>query len=115
MLALRTSSSTRSRHLGRRDFLQLGALGGLSLALPTSVQAEPRSASFGRARRCVLLFLTGGPSQLETFDPKPDAPAGIRGEGKPIRTSVSGTQMSEFFPRLARLAHRYCIVRSVTH
>ena len=65
----------------RRDFLRLGALGGFALAAP---QAATASTSFGRARRCLLLFLTGGPPQHDTFDPKPAAPAGIRGELKAI-------------------------------
>jgi hypothetical protein len=104
----------------RRDFLSLGTLVGLSLALPRSEQAdgsEPESLheSFGRAKRCVLLFLTGGPPQHDTLDPKPDAPAEIRGEFKAIATNVPGIQIGELFPRLARRADKYCIVRSVTH
>jgi hypothetical protein len=77
----------------------------------------PKSAptSFGRAKRCVLLFLTGGPPQLDTWDPKPDAPEQIRGALKPIATNIPGIQISELLPRLARQADKYCIVRSVTH
>ena len=81
---------------------------------PRRPPPRPTRASVGR-RRCILLFPFGGPSQLDTFDPKPDAPAGIRGEFRPIATSVPGVQVSELFPRLARLADRYTIVRSVTH
>src|SRR5262245_53111751 len=95
------------RILTRRDFLAVGVLGPLALA--------PVLAASGRARRCVLLFLTGGPPQHDTWDMKPDAPANIRGELKPIATSVPGIRICELFPRLARLAHRYSIVRSVTH
>ena len=95
----------------RRDFLRLAALGGLTVAGSSPVQA----ASFGRARRCLLLFLTGGPSQLDTFDLKPAAPEKIRGEFRPISTSIPGTQISELFPHLARRTQHYCIVRSVTH
>ncbi|MBI3463490.1 MAG: DUF1501 domain-containing protein [Planctomycetes bacterium] len=61
------------------------------------------------------LFLTGGPPQHDTWDPKPDAPAEIRGELKPIATVVPGLHVSEIFPRLAQLADKYCVVRSVTH
>ena len=96
----------------RRDFLRLGALGGFALAAP---QAATASTSFGRAKRCLILFLTGGPPQHDTFDPKPAAPSGIRGEFKPISTAVPGTQVSELFPLLARRTDKYCIVRSVTH
>jgi Protein of unknown function (DUF1501) len=103
----------------RRDFLGVGSIAGLGLGLPGLLRAAsaapPADPSFGRARRCILLFPFGGPSQLDTFDPKPDAPAGIRGEFRPIATSVPGVQVSELFPRLARLADKYTIVRSVTH
>jgi hypothetical protein len=96
----------------------LGLLGAPTLARPVGAGhangAMPTS-SFGRARRCILLFLTGGPPQHDTWDPKPDAPAEIRGELRPIATSVAGIQISELFPRLARRADKYCIVRSVTH
>jgi hypothetical protein len=69
----------------------------------------------GRASACIFLYLTGGPSHLETFDPKPDAPAEIRGPFASIATSVPGTRISEHLPRLAAMAHRYAIVRSVHH
>jgi Protein of unknown function (DUF1501) len=95
----------------RRDFLRLGALGGLALAAPQSARAN----GFGRAKRCLILFLTGGPPQHDTWDPKPAAPNQVRGELRPIATAVPGTQISELFPLLARRADRYCIVRSVTH
>src|SRR5215510_8065333 len=82
----------------RRDFLRVGALGCLGLSLPCWLRAAPTSstadAGFARAKRCVLLFLTGGPPQLDTWDLKPDAPAEIRGELKPIATSVPGVRIS---------------------
>ena len=95
----------------RRDFLRFGAAGALAL------QSRPAAAaaSFGRAKRCLFLFLTGGPSQLDTWDMKPAAPEKIRGELKPIPTCVPGTQITELFPLLAQRADKYCIVRSVTH
>jgi hypothetical protein len=103
----------------RRDFLRIGALGGLGVFLPGLLHAASASSAgnvgFGRARRCVLLFLTGGPPQLDTWDLKPDAVAEVRGELRPIATCVPGIQISELFPRLARQADKYCIVRSVTH
>ncbi|HUE70889.1 MAG TPA: DUF1501 domain-containing protein [Pirellulaceae bacterium] len=100
----------------RRDFLRLGMLGSLAASLPAAAFGEPgKEASFGRAKRCILLFLTGGPSQHDTFDCKPDAPAEIRGELKPIATNVAGIQVSELFPKLAQQADKFCIVRSVTH
>jgi hypothetical protein len=104
----------------RRDFLRVGGLGSFGLALPSLLRASAGAAnrasrSFGRARRCVLLFLTGGPPQLDTWDLKPAAPERVRGELRPIATTVPGLHVSELFPRLAQRAGRLCVVRSVTH
>ncbi|MCX8140970.1 MAG: DUF1501 domain-containing protein [Gemmataceae bacterium] len=77
--------------------------------------AEPASPPRPRAQAVILLFMWGGPSHLDTLDPKPLAPAEIRGEFQPIRTTVPGIQISEHFPRLARLAHLYTIIRSMGH
>jgi hypothetical protein len=98
--------------------LEVGALGGFSLAgLPTFAAADETVAdpTFGRAKRCLLLFLMGGPPQIDTFDPKPKAPRGIRGELSSIATRLPGVQFSELFPKLAQQAHLLNIVRSVTH
>jgi uncharacterized protein (DUF1501 family) len=95
------------RSVSRRAFL--GASASLSLG------AFHASAAPGRAKSCIVLFLVGGPSQLETWDPKPDAPAEVRGPFRPIATSVPGTRISEHLPRMATLAHRFAIVRSVCH
>jgi len=86
----------------RRDFLCAGALPFL-----------PNSSKPGRA--CILLKLTGGPSQQDTWDMKPNAPDGIRGPFMPIRTNVPGIQISEIFPRMARHADKYALIRSVHH
>src|SRR5437867_7128151 len=102
------------RRLSRRRLLQLGGLGLFGLSLPRLLAAE-RAGHRTRARSCVLFLLHGGPSQLDTFDMKPLAPAEVRGEFQPSRTSVPGTHIVEHLPRLARLAHRYTIVRSMTH
>jgi hypothetical protein len=106
--------------LDRRHLLQAGALGAIGLSMPGLLAARematsPRSAGFGQARRCILLFMWGGPSQLDTWDPKPEAPAEVRGEFKPIDTNVPGIQISEHFPLLAKQADKYAIVRSVGH
>ncbi len=66
-------------------------------------------------RACILVFYYGGPSHIDSFDPKPNAPAEVRGEFKTVRTSVPGTVFSEHVPNLARIAHKIAIVRSVTH
>jgi hypothetical protein len=120
MLTIKGPAQRLCDGFSRRDFLRLGGIGGLQLDLPVLRNAsaagpKPVSTSFGRAKRCILLFLTGGPPQLDTWDPKPDAPEQIRGELKPIATNVPGIQISELLPRLARQADKYCIVRSVTH
>jgi hypothetical protein len=70
---------------------------------------------FGRARACILIFQWGGPSQLDTWDPKPEAPEEIRGEFAAIATRLPGLRISEHFPRLAAQAHRLAIVRSMSH
>ena len=103
--------------LSRREWLRIGGLAGLgSLRLLAPVRAsEHLRAGFGKARSVILIYASGGQSQLEMWDPKPDAPETVRGEFKAIATSVAGTFVGEHTPRLARLADRYTIVRSVSH
>ena len=108
--------------LTRRDLLHVGALGPLGLNLAgwarakeASTAAAPLAGGFGRAKRCILLYLWGSPSQLETWDPKPEAPAEVRGELKSIPTSVPGVRFGEIFPQTARLLDRITVVRSFTH
>src|SRR5438105_4977312 len=103
--------------LSRREFLQIGGLGAAGLALPDLFRARAQGATppgAGRARSCILLFMGGGPPQMDTFDLKPDAPAEVRGQFPPIATSVPGTQISSLLPALARQAHRYAILRTVS-
>lgn len=91
-------------------------LGGLSLA--DLVKAAPRTdgygTSFGRAKNIIFLYLCGGPPQHETFDPKPDAPAEIRGPFKPIQTNIPGTQFCELLPRTASIADKIAVIRSMS-
>jgi hypothetical protein len=102
--------------LTRRDFLHAGSLAMLGLGLPTLRALEARGAvGGGRDVNCILLFLVGGPSQLDTWDLKPDAPEEIRGPFRPIDTRVPGVQVSEVFPRLAGLMDKVALVRSVYH
>ena len=113
----RAGQGTGSR-MTRRDCVRIGAigLGGLTLpdlfrlrGLAEGVKAAPK------AKSVILLFLSGGPSQLDMWDLKPDAPEEIRGTFRPIDTNVPGIQVAEHMPRMARLADKYAIVRSVTH
>lgn len=119
MLAIQCQPQHLCDRYSRRDFLRVGSISCLGLSLPALLQAASttasRQSSFGRAKRCLMLFLTGGPPQLDTWDLKPDAPVEIRGELRPIDTNVPGIRISELFPRLARQTDKYCIVRSVTH
>lgn len=102
--------------LNRRDLLHAGALSFLGLSLPQFLAAKEAGAVDGKKdRNCIFLFLVGGPSQLDTFDMKPDAPAEIRGPYKPIRTNVPGMQISEIFPRTAKVADKFAILRSMFH
>lgn len=94
----------------RRDFLERGALASAGLALPPRASAgEPAAGS------CIFLHLTGGPSHLDTWDMKPDAPSHIRGPFRPIRTNAPGVAICEIFPRMARMADKFTIVRGVHH
>jgi hypothetical protein len=105
MLRVLGSNRKLCNGIGRRDFLQAGSLGiagiGLAdlLAAETQTVAETPLPSFGKAKRCILLFLYGSPSQLETFDMKPDAPAEIRGTMEPIASSVPGLDVCELLPK----------------
>ncbi|HUG89903.1 MAG TPA: DUF1501 domain-containing protein [Planctomycetaceae bacterium] len=110
--------------VSRRDWLRAGAIGagGLALGVPELWAARagsrtdrPGGAGFGRARSCIVLFMFGAPAHQDTWDLKPEAPAEVRGEFRPIPTSVAGIQVSEHLPRLAQQAGRYALVRSVTH
>ncbi|MBI3866793.1 MAG: DUF1501 domain-containing protein [Planctomycetia bacterium] len=111
--------SARESRLPRRMLLQASLLAPASLMLLTRCHAagakESAVPSFGRAKRCIFVFLNGGPSQLDTWDMKPDSPAEIRGELRPIATRIPGIQASELLPRMAQLTDRFKIVRSVTH
>ena len=100
--------------ISRRQVLQAGVAGFLGLTLPRLLRAGSEGTS-GRADACILVFLNGGPSHLDMWDMKPGAPAEVRGEFKPITTSVPGVQLCEHLPRLARLMHHATLVRSVHH
>jgi Protein of unknown function (DUF1501) len=106
--------------ISRRETLRAGAIGLAGLGLPgllraREVQQPSASPAFGRARSCILIFMWGGPSHLDTWDPKPGAPEDIRGPFRPISTNIPGISISEHFPLLARHVHRLAIVRAMSH
>ena len=118
--------------IARRDFIQLGLGGALGMgfadllrlsAATPSAGPNPRGlksvvinpALAGKKANCILIWLDGGPSHYETFDPKPDAPAEIRGEFKSMATSVPGIRFSEAIPNLAKAADKFTVIRSICH
>jgi len=103
--------------VSRRDFLKIGALGMGGLCLTDVLAAEARAAGGKRTgsshKAVIMVFLAGGPPHQDMFDLKPDQPAEIRGEFKPISTNLPGFQICEHMPRLAKMADKYAIIRSL--
>jgi len=108
-----------SRAVSRREVLRIGGLGGLLYPFVRGGLASAAQSAdvpgFGRAKSVIVVYANGGQSQLETWDPKPEAPDTIRGEFAAIPTAVPGTFLSEHFPRLAKRANKYAIIRSMSH
>src|SRR5436189_5034056 len=100
--------------LHRRDILRIGALGLGGLTLPKLLRASTPTRP-ARARSVILLFLSGGPSHLDMWDLKPDAPEEIRGTFRPINTRVAGVQISEHMPMTAAVMDKSIIIRSMQH
>ena len=120
MLRILGSNRRACDALSRRDMIQAGGASLLGLGLADLLHAnegnEPQlTRGFGRAKNVILLFLYGGVSQLDTLDPKPGAPEDIRGPFSSISTSLNGVQISEHLPKLAKMADRVSLVRSMTH
>jgi hypothetical protein len=103
--------------LRRRDFLHAGSLSALGLGLSQMFGLKALGAvdTAKSDVNCIMLMLVGGPSQLDTWDMKPNAPVEIRGPYKPIKTNVAGIEISENFPRMAKNADKYALIRSVYH
>jgi len=103
--------------LRRRDFLHAGALTGLGFGLTDlfGLRALGAAPAEKKETNCIFLFLVGGPSQLDTWDMKPNAPIEIRGPYNPIKTNVPGIEISENFPRMARHADKYTLIRGMNH
>jgi hypothetical protein len=101
--------------LSRRDFLHAGSIATMGLGLPQFLHAKEASGKPDNDVNCIMLFLLGGPSHIDTWDMKPKAPAEIRGPFQPIKTNVPGIEISEIFPKMAKHADKYSLVRSVYH
>src|SRR5262245_28999605 len=128
MLSVIANGTSLADRVSRREWLRVGGLSAVGLSLPALLRAgespPPTPAAppelagalgstCGKARHVIYLWLQGGPPQHETFDPKPDAPAEIRGPFKPIATNVPGIRFCELLPRTARLADKLAVVRSL--
>ncbi|MEW6305255.1 MAG: DUF1501 domain-containing protein [Verrucomicrobiota bacterium] len=107
--------------MARRDFIQLGIGGALGLGFCDLLRLRANASEAiaprlgGKNVNCILVWLDGGPSHYESFDPKPDAPSEIRGEFKPIKTKVPGVYFSECIPKLADVADKFTVIRSICH
>ena len=114
-------ANTNCNGVTRRDFIQVGltSVVGLGLCdllrLRASAATEGAPSAAGKNVNCILIWLDGGPSHYESFDPKPDAPSEIRGEFKSIPTKVPGIHFSECVPKLAEVADKFSVVRSICH
>src|SRR5215217_3009376 len=101
----------------RRDFLQIGSAGLLGLTLPQLLKAESAvgGGTQAKAKSVILVWLAGGPATIDMWDNKPNAPEGIRGEFKSIDTNVPGVQFAETLPKMAEVADKVSVVRSLAH
>src|SRR3954467_8517414 len=109
--------------LSRREFLRVGGAGLLGLSLADILRLQAASATdtpankngWGQAKSVIMIFLQGGPSHIDIWDPKPDAPSNIRGEFKPIKTNVPGIHLSEVMPLLAKQMDKATLIRSLSY
>jgi uncharacterized protein (DUF1501 family) len=113
MLDFTTGRSVDCTGASRRDFLRIGGLATLGLTLPTVLRARAANASAASKTppSCILIWLEGGPSHIDTFDPKPDAPAEVRGEFGTIATKLPGVRFSDQLPNLAKAADKLSVIR----
>jgi hypothetical protein len=121
MLTIQDTGLRLCDGLTRRDWLRVGGLGLFGLSLPALLQSRQARAAaagvggtFGKAKACIVLFMMGGPPQHETWDPKPDAPAEVRGDLRPIPSALHGLMVGELMPRVARLTDQLCVLRAVS-
>jgi Protein of unknown function (DUF1501) len=102
----------RCKGTSRRDFLRVGVLGGFGVGLADLLRLEAQGASSSRQKNAIFIYLNGGQSHLESWDPKPDG-GDVAGEFRPVRTSLPGLSICEHMPKLARQADRYTVIRGI--
>ena len=116
MWTLGENTQQNCQGISRRGLLQVGCLGAMGLSLPEFLRAQAVNKGAGKPHKAVILvWLWGGPSHLDTFDPKPEAPNEYRGPFQAIGTNVPGIQVCEYLPQLAKLADKYALLRSLHH
>ncbi|MCX6907571.1 MAG: DUF1501 domain-containing protein, partial [Verrucomicrobia bacterium] len=111
----RSDGNNNPAAISRRDFLWAGTAGAVGLGLSRAGQAAWADVAGARCDAVILLWMQGGVSHLDTFDPKPDAPSEIHGPFKAIGTNVPGIQLCEHLPRMARIADKIAFIRSMRH
>ena len=114
MLNIDQPSSALCDGLNRREWLRIGGLGAFGITLPQLLAARASAAPTRRPKSCILLFLLGAPPQHESWDPKPDAPAEIRGDLKPIQSATPGLMVGETMPKTAALTKHIAVLRAMT-
>ena len=107
-------NSPSVQKLSRRNLLEVGALSALGVSLPNILRADQNTKPI-KAKSCIFIYQYGGLSQLDSWDPKPDSPEGIRGPYKPIATKLPGFRVGELMPKLASKADKYTVIRSMSH
>src|SRR5438876_9344732 len=114
MLTIYGDASRFCDGISRRNFLKIGALGLGGLAMPQLLEAEAGAGIRRSHKAIIMIYLPGGPPHQDMFDLKTDAPSEIRGEFKPISTSVPGIQICEHLPRLAAIMDKLVVIRSIS-
>src|SRR5262245_9725117 len=117
MITLTGKAHQLCNGMTRRDVLRVGSMGllGFTLADLLRMRSAAAAGKGSFADNLIMIHMSGGPSHVDTWDPKPDAPAEIRGEFKAIGTNVSGIQICELFPMQAKMMDRFAIIRSITN
>ncbi|MCA9218637.1 MAG: DUF1501 domain-containing protein, partial [Planctomycetales bacterium] len=116
MLTILGDRDRRSQHcdgVSRRSFLKIGGMAAGGLSLPQLLAMEAKAETGSSHKAIINVFLPGGPSHLDFFDLKPNAPSEVRGEFSPIRTNVSGIEIGELFPKMAKMMDKFAVIRSI--